>query len=38
MATMIAAGHSRIPVFHGDKHNIRGVLLVKHLIVVAPEG
>ena len=38
LASMLAAGHSRIPVYEGDsQHNIRGVLLVKRLIVISPE-
>jgi len=30
-------GHSRIPVFERSKHNVRGYILVKKLIVVTPE-
>lgn len=37
MATIMAAGHSRIPVYEAHPHNIRGVLLVKNLIVLNPE-
>jgi metal transporter CNNM len=38
LASMLAAGHSRIPVYEGDsRHNIRGLLLVKRLIVISPE-
>ena len=34
---IVGTGHSRLPVFSGNKHNIRGILLVKNLIVVNPE-
>ncbi len=38
LATMVAYGHSRIPVYDGeDRTNIRGFLLVKRLIVINPE-
>lgn len=37
MASIIASGHSRIPVFDAHPHNIRGILLVKRLIVLDPE-
>jgi len=37
LAEMVHQGHSRIPVFDGDRHNVRGVLLVKRLIVINPE-
>jgi len=30
-------GHSRLPVFMGNKHNIRGFILAKKLIVVSPD-
>jgi len=34
MVRILAAGYSRIPVYEGTPHNIRGILLVKQLIVV----
>ena len=37
MAGIMAEGHSRIPVYHGAPENIRGILLVKKLIVVDPD-
>lgn len=37
MAYILHQGHSRIPIFDGRRSNIRGVLLVKRLIVVNPE-
>lgn len=37
MAKIIGAGHSRVPVYRNDKHNIIGLLLVKKLIVLDPE-
>ena len=37
LARMVYEGHSRVPVFDGDRHNVRGVLLVKRLIVISPE-
>eukprot|EP01029_Cantina_marsupialis_P015053 TRINITY_DN329_c1_g1_i1.p1 TRINITY_DN329_c1_g1~~TRINITY_DN329_c1_g1_i1.p1 ORF type:complete len:491 (-),score=129.51 TRINITY_DN329_c1_g1_i1:265-1737(-) len=37
MARMIASGHSRVPVYEHHPHNIRGLLLVKKLIVLDPE-
>jgi CBS domain containing-hemolysin-like protein len=37
LADLVAAGHSRIPVYQGDRQNIRGILLVKKLIVVSPQ-
>ena len=39
VATVLGCGHSRIPVYRGGNvHNIVGVLMVKKLIVVNPEG
>eukprot|EP00930_Biecheleria_cincta_P040877 TRINITY_DN27993_c0_g1_i2.p1 TRINITY_DN27993_c0_g1~~TRINITY_DN27993_c0_g1_i2.p1 ORF type:complete len:572 (-),score=120.69 TRINITY_DN27993_c0_g1_i2:40-1755(-) len=32
------SGHSRIPVYDGDKHNVRGFLLVKKLILIQHEA
>jgi hypothetical protein len=37
MAVILHQGHSRIPIFEGARSNIRGVLLVKRLIVLNPE-
>jgi len=37
MASMIASGHSRIPVYEDHKDNLCGLLLVKRLIVLDPE-
>jgi metal transporter CNNM len=37
LANVLHQGHSRIPIYEGDRQNIRGVLLVKRLIVVNPE-
>jgi metal transporter CNNM len=37
LAQMIAAGHSRIPIYEQNRNNIRGLLLVKKLIVISPE-
>ena len=37
LASMLAVGHSRIPVYDGERHNVTGILLVKRLIVISPE-
>ena len=37
LESIVDRGHSRIPVFEGHPHNIRGMLLVKRLIVLNPE-
>ena len=37
LATIVLKGHSRIPVYEGHPHNIRGMLLVKRLVVLNPE-
>lgn len=38
MSSMLALEHSRIPVYHDNNpHNIRGLLMVKTLLVVNPE-
>lgn len=37
LAEIVGMGHSRLPVFSKDPHNIRGMLMVKNLIVVNPE-
>jgi len=34
---LISDGHSRVPVFKGDRNNIVGLLLVKHLLGVSTE-
>lgn len=36
MALLVGSGHSRIPIWEGTQHNIRGILIVKSLIVVDP--
>ncbi len=37
LAEIVGMGHSRLPVYAGNPHNIRGMLMVKNLIVVNPE-
>ena len=37
LGSLLQAGHSRVPVYHNHPHNIRGMLLVKRLIVLNPE-
>ena len=37
LISVLKAGHSRVPVFDGERNNIRAILLVKHLIIVNPE-
>nr|PNR53930.1 hypothetical protein PHYPA_007605 [Physcomitrium patens] len=37
MKTIMAKGHSRIPVYAGDKNNIIGLLLVKNLLTLPPQ-
>jgi len=37
MQEILASGFSRIPLYKGNRHNVRGFLLVKKLIVVSPE-
>ena len=37
LARMLAAGHSRIPVWSGRRDNVVGVMLTKRLIVINPE-
>jgi metal transporter CNNM len=37
LAEILGMGHSRIPVFHKSRHNIKGLLLVKRLIVCNPD-
>ena len=37
LARMLAAGHSRIPVYSGRRENVVGVMLTKRLIVINPE-
>eukprot|EP01012_Entosiphon_sulcatum_P002698 TRINITY_DN1060_c0_g1_i1.p1 TRINITY_DN1060_c0_g1~~TRINITY_DN1060_c0_g1_i1.p1 ORF type:complete len:512 (+),score=85.88 TRINITY_DN1060_c0_g1_i1:28-1536(+) len=34
---LLVAGHTRLPVFQGPRHNIRGVLLTKRLISINPQ-
>ena len=34
---MLHRGHSRVPVFKGDKSNVVGLLLVKKLIKLDPD-
>eukprot|EP00993_Chasmostoma_nieuportense_P000572 NODE_1527_length_1473_cov_12.452452_g1447_i0.p1 GENE.NODE_1527_length_1473_cov_12.452452_g1447_i0~~NODE_1527_length_1473_cov_12.452452_g1447_i0.p1 ORF type:complete len:233 (-),score=75.46 NODE_1527_length_1473_cov_12.452452_g1447_i0:82-780(-) len=35
---LITTGHSRVPIYQGDKHNIRGILLTKKLMLVSPDA
>ena len=37
LTSLLQAGHSRVPVYQDHPHNIRGMLLVKRLIVLNPE-
>ncbi|CAI8590743.1 unnamed protein product [Vicia faba] len=37
MGKILARGHSRVPVYHGNSKNIIGLLLVKSLLTVRPE-
>ena len=37
LTDIVIQGHSRIPVYEGHPHNIRGMLLVKRLVVLNPE-
>lgn len=37
LTRIVKAGHSRIPVYDGDKSNIIGVILIKSLILVNPD-
>eukprot|EP00743_Colponemidia_sp_Colp-15_P011070 GILK01012298.1.p1 GENE.GILK01012298.1~~GILK01012298.1.p1 ORF type:complete len:573 (-),score=81.24 GILK01012298.1:151-1869(-) len=37
MASILASGYSRIPVYHQRRNNLRGIILVKRLIVVDPD-
>jgi metal transporter CNNM len=37
LAKIVLEGHSRIPVYEGHPHNIRGMVLVKRLVVLYPE-
>mmetsp|Transcript_96095 Transcript_96095/g.277529 ORF Transcript_96095/g.277529 Transcript_96095/m.277529 type:complete len:604 (-) Transcript_96095:119-1930(-) len=37
MAKILELGHSRLPVYSGSLHNVRGFILVKTLIVVSPD-
>ena len=36
MESILDAGHSRIPVYSGERGNIIGVFLVKHLLFHTP--
>lgn len=36
MADIVGQGYSRLPVYEGHPHNIRGFLMVKNLIVLNP--
>jgi len=38
MDEILKSGHSRLPVYQGNKHNVRGFILAKTLIVVSPDG
>ena len=37
MVSIMASGHSRVPVYNKSKHNICGMLLVKRLILLNPD-
>ncbi|MCO5609554.1 hypothetical protein L7F22_063783 [Adiantum nelumboides] len=37
LGTILATGHSRVPVYSGDRKNLIGILLVKSLITVRAE-
>lgn len=37
LADVLHWGHSRIFVYDGDRHNVRGLIMVKKLIVINPE-
>ena len=37
MAEILGSGHSRVPVFDGERRNVCGILLVKQLIVINPD-
>lgn len=37
LRAVLNAGHSRVPLYRGHKHNIRSILLTKSLIVVNPD-
>ncbi|TPX53471.1 hypothetical protein SeMB42_g00750 [Synchytrium endobioticum] len=36
LKSLMQAGHSRIPVYNGERHNIVGVVLVKQLVMYDP--
>lgn len=38
LVKILSSGHSRIPVYEKDERNIRGLLLVKRLIVINPSN
>jgi len=37
MASILHSGYSRVPVYEFDKHNIRGMLIIKRLITLDPK-
>jgi metal transporter CNNM len=37
LSQIVKAGHSRIPVYKGEKHEIIGIILVKSLILLDPD-
>jgi len=37
MDSILGLGHSRLPVYREDKHNVRGFMLAKTMIVVSPD-
>lgn len=37
MAQILASGYSRIPVYEGNRNNIKGLVFVKRLITIDPE-
>merc|ERR1719410_444117 len=36
LAQILEMGHSRWPIYQGDKHNVRGFIRVKQLILMSP--
>ena len=37
MSSILAHGHSRVPIYKGDPSNVKGVLLIKRLITLDPQ-
>ena len=36
LSELVQVGHSRLPVYDGERDNIVGLLRVKHLIIINP--